>query len=59
MKIKIGETWYSAEDQPLSVQFTDEELEFIKSMNRETSPNLRFTAGHLEGDELLAWAKKP
>lgn len=59
MKVKIGDIWYSAEDQPLSVQFTDEELEFVKTMDRESSPNLRFTAGNLEGDELLEWARKP
>ncbi|MGR6617639.1 hypothetical protein ACU6QK_15575 [Pseudomonas rhodesiae] len=57
MKVKIGDTWHSAEDQPISVMFEDEELEFIKQMDRETSPNLRFTVGRMEDQELLDWAK--
>ncbi|WP_168188515.1 hypothetical protein [Pseudomonas sp. A25(2017)] len=57
MKVKIGDTWYSAEDQPISVMFEDEELECIKQMDRDSSPNLRFTAGRLDDQELLDWAK--
>lgn len=57
MKVKIGDAWHSTEDQPISVMFDDEELEFIRQMNRELSPNLRFTAGHAEEQELLDWAK--
>lgn len=58
MKVKIGDTWYSAEDQPVSIMLTDEELDLIKEMNRENSPNLRFTSGHLEPADLLEWAKQ-
>jgi hypothetical protein len=57
MKVKIGDTWYSAEDQPISVMFEDEELSLIKEMDRESSPNLRFTAGRMEDADLLDWAK--
>lgn len=58
MKVKVGDTWFSAEDQPIAIMFTDEELELIKDMDRENSPNLRFTSGHMEPAELIAWAKQ-
>ena len=57
MKVKIGDIWISADEQPISVQFEDWELEEIKLMTRETSPNLRFTIGDMEPEDLLAWAK--
>ena len=57
MKVKIGDIWISTDDQPISVMLEDVELELIKQMDRESSPNLRFTCGHLEDDELLAWAR--
>ena len=57
MKVKIGDMWISAEDQPISVQFDDWELDEIKIMTRETSPNLRFIIGDMEPEDLLAWAK--
>lgn len=58
MKVKIGDEWYSAEDQFLSVQFTGEEMELVRGMTRENSPNLRFSAGRTEDpDEVLDWVK--
>ncbi|MEW2971035.1 hypothetical protein AB1A96_03535 [Pseudomonas juntendi] len=62
MKVKIGDTWYSAEDQPIAVMFEDVELELVKGMTRENAPSLRFTAGPVQADEddsvLLEWAKR-
>lgn len=58
MKVRIGDTWYSSDDQPVSVMFEDDELEGIKTMDRETCPNLRFTAGRFyTQEEIEAWAK--
>lgn len=58
MKVKIGDEWYSTDDQFISVQLTDEELDIVKGMSRENSPNLRFTSGHAQtGEELIDWAR--
>lgn len=58
MKVRVGDKWYSSDDQPLSVMFTDDELADIKTMTRDEFPNLRFTAGRFDTqEEIEAWAK--
>lgn len=64
MRVKIGDVWFDAKDQPLAVQFTDEELAFIQAQDPKTWENNTFGAGAApeplgEGlCELLAWVRK-
>lgn len=57
MRVKIGDTWYDAEDQWLAVQFTVEELECVKQLTPDS--NRSFCAGRSDtDDELLAWVRE-
>ncbi|TCT93287.1 hypothetical protein [Pseudomonas sp. LP_4_YM] len=58
MKVKVGDTWFSTDDQPIAVMFDDEELELVKEMNRETCPNLRFGTGFDDPVKLLEWMRE-
>lgn len=60
MKVKIGSEWIDSDDQPLAVQFTDSELDFIKNnMDKERSPNNRFAAGLWEdANDALPWLRE-
>ena len=59
MWVKVGSTWYNSDEQTLSVQFKDNELDFIKSnMNKETSPNNRFTVGVGSYEDLIKFARE-
>lgn len=64
MRVKIGSIWYSADDQPLAVQFTAEELAFIQAQDPATWPNRTFAAGNIpspmegELDQLVTWLRE-
>ncbi len=57
MKVKIGNKWYDSDDQYVAVQFEPNELEMVKSMNVETSPNLKFGAGVQSDVDLKKWIR--
>lgn len=62
MRVKIGDTWYDCADQPLAVQFTENELDAILTTDWSGSSR-SFGAGYLgepeEGgdDPLLTWMR--
>jgi len=63
MRVKIGDTWYDCDDQPLGVQFTESELEFIRTADWTGSARC-FVAGRQwpleegELDPLVAWIRE-
>lgn len=57
MRVKIGDIWYSSEDQPLGVQFTDEEWAFIRTGDVPSGKS--FGVGRTDTDEeLVAWLRE-
>lgn len=58
MKVKIGDTWYSSERRLLAVQFSREELQFIKEQMPLDEGNRKFGSGPSEDEsEFLAWIR--
>ncbi len=60
MRIKVGDTWYDAKDVPICLQMDDNDLEAIKGMTRETSPQLKYavyweSAAFKTVDEVKTW----
>jgi len=46
MKVKVGDKWYSSDEQPVAVEFKDHEIEYIKNnMDKKSAPNNRFGVG--------------
>lgn len=57
MRVKVGDTWYSADDQPLACQLTDEEWAFVRS--GDIPPGKSFGAGHFDTDEeCVVWLRE-
>ncbi len=42
MRIKIGDEWYSSLDGPICVEFTEAELDFVKTIDPEEYPERKF-----------------
>lgn len=63
MRVKIGDTWYSSDDQTLGVQFTQGELDFILASDWAGSARC-FGVGTAippeegELDPLVAWIRE-
>lgn len=64
MKVKIGNTWYDADHQPLGVQFSDAELACLNQMTPGDGGSNSFAAGRVEGptefgvDPLVKWLRE-
>ena len=64
MRVKIGDTWLDANDQPLAVQFTDDELACINQMTPGDGLQNSFAAGRIaavkpgEVDPMLVWLRE-
>lgn len=58
MKVKIGNKWIDSDDENLAVQFTDAELEHIKTMTRDKCPNLRFMPTRMSEKDALKWLRE-
>ncbi|ENA37426.1 hypothetical protein HMPREF1487_04344 [Pseudomonas sp. HPB0071] len=59
MRVKIGDTWYSAEDQWLCVELSESELEYVQSQDPNQWTNRRLAAGEAEDPEALrTWMRK-
>jgi hypothetical protein len=54
MKIKIGDTIYSADQQPVMIILNDQDKENIKNMSPEATKYCGYPAG-TDSDEILKW----
>lgn len=60
MRVKAGDTWYDSKDMPLCIQLTEEDLEAIKGMTKETSPQLKYavfyeSAAFKNAEDIKTW----
>ena len=59
MRVKIGDVWYSAEDQWLCVEFSESELKYIQEQDPTQWTNRKLAAGHAEDPEALrVWMRE-
>jgi len=63
MRVKIGSKWYSSDDQDICIEFTEKELEYVKteSFDPEVAPKRRFAVMHEDGrttDQMREWIRE-
>lgn len=55
MRIKIGDTWISSEDQPVAVELTEDEREQIHKMEGGLRVYAQYPAGGAKQEQILGW----
>ena len=58
MRVKIGDTWHSTDDQWLAVQFTAEELECVKQLDPDKSSRSFVSGDAREASDLIEWLRE-
>lgn len=58
MRVKVGNEWFDTENTPVAVQFTRQELEYIKSEMPIHEGDRKFAAVKgQDSDKVLAWLR--
>ena len=62
MRVKIGDTWYDSNDQPLCIQVSEDEQQAIADMDRSIATSGKFGVGKTDSsftpDDFRAWIKE-
>lgn len=62
MRVKIGETWYDSDEQPICIQVNEAEQQAIADMDRSVAKNGKFGVGKTDSsftpDDFRAWIKE-
>ena len=61
MRVKIGDTWYNSDEQPICIQISETEQRQIAELDRSVATNGKYAifpdATIMSKDEMLQWMK--
>lgn len=58
MRVKIGNTWYNSDDQPICIQVSEGEQRQIAALDRSVASQgkyAKYDDKHITGEEILDW----